>query len=145
MYRQRIIKMNIPNKPRVKTSLELAQAKEQQRFKNSYLFINTNFKRRSQPIFVLACCESQRCIKLDLSELLFKTDYEILQIVASFVKDDFYTSDAKAGIWGEIVSYTWHHRDDETYHFDIDGSYEKVDEKPIQTKATLSINGKTIC
>jgi hypothetical protein len=65
--------------------------------------------------------------------------------VANFVKDDFYTSDAKAGIWGNIVSYTWNHRDDETYIFNPDGSYVKVDIKPIQTKATLSIGGRTIC
>lgn len=49
------------------------------------------------------------------------------QELANFVKEDFYTSDGKAGVCGNIVSYTWHHRDDETYIFRIDGSYEKVD------------------
>jgi len=137
--------MNIPTTAQQKTPHELAKAKELQRFTNSYLFIDTNFQRTTQPIFALACCEFQRRIKLDLSELLFKTDDEILQIVSQFVKDDFYTSDAKAGIWGNIVSYTWNHRDGETYIFDTDGSYKKVAIKPTQTKATLSIGGRTIC
>jgi len=145
MYRLRIIKINIPQTPRKKSSQELAEAKERQRFANSYLFINTNFKRTTQPIFALAFCESQRRIKLDIEELLFKSDNEILQIVANFVKDDFYTSNGKAGIWGNIVSYTWHHSDEETYIFNTDGSYEKIDTKPIEIKATLSIKGKTIC
>ena len=137
--------MNIPSTLRKKSPQELLKDKEQQRFTNCYLFINTNFKRTTQPIFILACSESQRRIKLDISEFLFKTDDEILQIVALFVRDDFYTSDAKIGIWGNIVSYTWHHRDDETYHFNIDGSYKKIDNTPIEQKATLSINGKIIC
>jgi len=137
--------MNIPTQPRLKSPQELAYNKEKLRFKNSYLFIDTNFKRSSQPIFILAFCESQRRIKLNLDELLFKSDNEILQIVAQFVKDDFYTSDAKAGIWGKIISYTWYHRDAKTYIFNTDGSYEKVDEIPTQTKATLSIGGRTIC
>ena len=145
MYRLRIIKMNIPQTPRQKSPQELAEAIEKQRFTNSYLFINTNFKRTTQPIFALAFCESQRRIKLDIKELLFKVDDEILQIVANFVKEDFYTSDGKAGIWGNIVSYTWHHKDDETYIFHTDGSYEKVDKKPTELKATLTIKGTEIC
>ena len=137
--------MNIPNTPRKKSPQELAIAKESKRFKNSYLFINTDFKRTTQPIFILAFCESQRRIRLNLENLLFKSDDEILQIVSQFVKDDFYTSEAKAGIWGSIVSYTWNHRDEETYSFHTDGSYEKIDIKPEQVKATLSIKGRTIC
>jgi hypothetical protein len=137
--------MNIPTTPRNKSTQELAIAKESQRFKNSFLFINTDFKRTTQPIFILAFCESQRRVRLDLERLLFKSDDEILQIVSQFVKDDFYTSDAKAGVWGKIVSYIWNHRDEETYIFHTDGSYEKIDIKPPQVKATLSVKGRTIC
>lgn len=43
-----------------KVSLELNKSKELrneiERFKDSYLFINTNFKRTSEPIFALVFC-----------------------------------------------------------------------------------------
>ena len=137
--------MNIPTKPHRKTPQELAYDKEKLRFENSYLYIETNFKRTSQPIFVLACCESQRRIKLNVEAFLFKSDEEILQMVSQFVKDDFYTSSGTAGIWGKISSYIWHHRDAESYLFHTDGSWDKLEVLSEDTKATLSIKGRSVC
>jgi hypothetical protein len=37
---------------------------EVEKFKDSYIFINTNFKRKNEPIFALALCENQRRISL---------------------------------------------------------------------------------
>ena len=47
---------------------------EVEKFKDSYIFVNTNFKRKNEPIFALAFCENQRRISLYKKEnLLFIT------------------------------------------------------------------------
>ena len=54
---------------------------EVEKFKDSYIFVNTNFKRKNEPIFALAFCENQRRIALYKKEnLLFKTIDEIFEI-----------------------------------------------------------------
>jgi len=78
--------MNIPTVPKIKTEEELTYEKEQQRFKNCYLFINTNFKRKSEPIFALACMEHKRRIyPRNIENLYFKSDDEILKVISKFV------------------------------------------------------------
>jgi hypothetical protein len=54
----------------IKESLEKENSyiKETERFKDSYIFVNTNFRRTTQPIFILAFCESMS-IPLSLDTL----------------------------------------------------------------------------
>ena len=146
MYRLRIIEMNIPTKVRVKTENELAYEKEVERFKNSYLFINTNFKRKSEPIFALACMESKRRVfPQDIENLYFKSDEEILKVISQFVQEDYFTCDGRIKLWGQIYSYIWHHVDGKRYVFQPDGDYRVSYDRVNERAATLSIKGKNLC
>lgn len=55
---------------------ELNQAKklndEVKKYKNSYIYIDTNFKRTTQPIFMLAMMQGARYLYFDKKELAFK-------------------------------------------------------------------------
>lgn len=63
---------------------------EKERLKGSYIFVNTNFKRKNEPIFALAFLESKRNISLcDIKELLFKSEEEMLKIVSNLVKNHY--------------------------------------------------------
>jgi len=137
--------MKIPIKPRVKTKDELSLELEKERFINCYLFINTNFKRKSEPIFVLAFMEHKRRIAYkSIGNLYFKSDNKILEIVSKFVKEDYFTCDGTIKLWGDIVSYNWHHLDDKIYVFNKNGSFKISTRNIVESKATLSIKGKEI-
>ncbi len=113
------------------------------KFKDSYIFVNTNFKRINQPIFALAFCESLRRFKLPVDELVFKTKIEILEVVSNTVQSHYKISNGEIGIWGKIVNYIFHLNKDTTYIFGIDGTVEKltaIDE----SKAELFLNNKKI-
>jgi hypothetical protein len=130
MYRQKDNKMEekktigqkIPNKPKVYTQEELEIRAELQKFKDSYIFVNTNFKRKSEPIFALAFCEVKRNIGLDKISLIYKTDEEIFHIISEIIKEHYIDSDGNIGIWGDIVNYVYHHSDGEAYVFDTEGT-----------------------
>ncbi len=135
--------MNIPTKPREYSSQELAQIDELEKFQDSYIFVYTNFKRKTEPIFALAFCEGQRKVSFDKNELLFKSDKEILDIISLNIKKHYKVSDGSIGIWGKIISYTWHHKDSKTYTFYPDGSFEQSCDY-VEPRATLSINKKDL-
>jgi len=137
--------MRIPQVPRIKTVQELALEAEQTRFKNSYLFIDTNFKRKSEPIIVLAFIGYKRRIHYNkIGNLYFKSDDEILEIISEFVKEDYFTCDGIVPIWGNIVSYNWHHVDGNIYVFNKNGSFKISTRNIVESKATLSIKGKEL-
>jgi len=132
--------MKIPQVPKVKNTKELAFENEQKRFKDSFLFIDTNFKRKSEPIFALAFMEQKRRIGYkNIDNLYFKSDDEILEIISKFVKDDYFTCNGRLQLWGNIVSYNWHHTDGKIYIFDKNGNYICSTKNIIESKATLNI------
>lgn len=110
---------------------------EVEKFKDSYIFINTNFKRKNEPIFALALCENQRRISLYKNEnFLFKSIDEILEILSIEIKKHYLLNSYKLGIWGKIVSYQVHIFDT-IYTFDTNGSLKSNDVIIFENKATL--------
>ena len=110
---------------------------EVEKFKDSYIFVNTNFKRKNEPIFALALCENQRRISLYKNEnLLFKTTDEILEILSIEIKKHYLQNSDKLGIWGKIVSYQVH-LFDTIYILDTNGSLKSNDVIVFENKATL--------
>ena len=133
----------IPTKPKVYTKEELEIKKELEKYRNNYIFINTNFKRKGEPIFALAFCESVRRIKLDSSKFIFKTLDEILVIISDIIKEHYIESQGNIGIWGDVVSYIYNHIDGEAYIFDINGN--QIESEPVfESKAILTIQGKQL-
>ncbi len=106
--------------------------------KSTYIFINTNFKRTTQPIFALAFCESQRRIKLNLNELIFKSDIEVKEYISEIVKNHYKETSGSIGIWGNIVSYLYHYKDNTRYIFNTDGILME-NEDVFESKAILTI------
>ena len=109
-----------------KVSLELNKSKELrneiERFKDSYLFINTNFKRTSEPIFALVFCKGKRRISLYKDKkYLFCSLNEILNMVSIEIIKHYIFNDGKASIWGKIENYQLH-LFGEIYTFDTKGN-----------------------
>lgn len=82
---------------------------EIEKFKDCYIFINTNFKRKSEPIFVLALLENKRRISLYKNEkYLFKSLNEILNMVSNEIIKHYIFNNGKCFIFGNIVNYQLH-------------------------------------
>lgn len=110
---------------------------EVEKFKDSYIFVNTNFKRKNEPIFTLALCENQRRISLYKKEnLLFKSTDEILEILSIEIKKHYLQNSDKLGIWGKIVSYQVH-LFDTIYILDTNGNLKSNDLIVFENKAIL--------
>lgn len=113
--------------------------KEEEKFKGSYIFVNTNFKRRSEPIFALAFYEKSRNISLYKKEdLLFKSNEEILDVLSNQIKSHYEENIDGLYIWGKIVSYQIH-LFDKTYIFDVNGNLCKDVNEVFESKAILII------
>ena len=116
---------------------------EVQKLQNDYIFVNTNFRRTTQPVFVLALCESKRRIKLDAKKYVFKNKTEILELISKSVKQHYLSTKGTLGIWGKIENYIYHHKD-KIFTFDTDGT-KIIDDEVDESKATLSVKGKLLC
>ena len=118
--------MNIPTKPTEYTDEEILEMKEKELLSKDYLFVNTNFKRTTQPIFVLAMMENKRYIKMNMKELYFKDIDSKLNLISSFVKKHYKENNGKLEIWGNIQSYQYH-INKEIYIFNSTGTIIKVE------------------
>lgn len=113
--------------------------KEIEKFKDSYIFVNTNFKRKNEPIFALALCENQRRISLyKIENLLFKTIDEIFEILSIEIKKHYLLNKGTLKIWGKINSYQIH-LFGKIYVFDINGNLQINDEIVCENRAVLEI------
>jgi hypothetical protein len=138
MKPKKTIGQKIPTKLKTYTPEELAYKKEYENFQGCYIFVNTNFKRKNEPIFVLAALEHRRRLSLPKDDLVFKTDEEIFKIIGNLVKNHFIKTGGKLDLWGKIANYNYHHKDGKSYVFDTNGNMV-ADEKVIESKAILSL------
>ncbi len=105
---------------------ELNQAKklndEVKKYKNSYIYIDTNFKRTTQPIFMLAMMQGARYLYFDKKELVFKSLDKQLQFISKIVKNH-YKKIKKLPLFGEIAGYKFNHLG-KNYSFGVDGTLQ---------------------
>ena len=94
---------------------------EKKSFSRCYIYINTNFKRTTEPIFALAMMESARRIKPNAEKFLFKSDKEVFAIVSDIVKTNYKETGGELKMWGKIVNYVYHHKDGKSYVFNVNG------------------------
>ena len=104
-----------------------------------YIFVDTNFKRTTQPVFVLAFCEGLRRIKLDKETLYNNSKEQRLSKVSKIIKKHYEKSGGELKIWGKIHSYNFHDIDGLVYVFDTDGKLIQKDAHVDESRATLSV------
>ncbi|MCZ6159529.1 hypothetical protein [Campylobacter ureolyticus] len=92
---------------------------EVNKYKNSYIYIDTNFKRTTQPIFMLVMMQDVRYLYFDKKELAFKSLDKQLQFISKVVKNH-YKKIKKLPLFGEITGYKFNHLC-KNYSFDTDG------------------------
>ncbi|MFL1707458.1 hypothetical protein ACHJH3_10775 [Campylobacter sp. MOP7] len=95
---------------------------EKRRYKGSYIYIETNFKRKNESIFMLAMTQRVRYLSLKpiLNELYFKSIDIKLKIISEFIKDHYKTTKTLP-LYGDITGYKLYLLNN-TYSFDTDAN-----------------------
>ena len=97
---------------------------ERAKFRGSYIYIDTNFKKFNEPIFALAMAQHLRYISLltqFLDELCFKTLDAQLKIISKIAKN-YYHKTKTLPVFGEITGFKLCFLG-KNYSLDTDGNF----------------------
>jgi len=118
---------------------EKVYIKEVERFKGSYIYVNTNFRRKNEPIFILAILEKNRYVSLYKDRnLLFKSTSQILEILSQRIQEHYEANKEGLVVWEKIVNYQVHLKD-KIYIFDTDGVLQQDAVPVYESKATIGL------
>ncbi len=112
---------------------------ELRKLKDAYIFVNTNFRRTTQPIIALAFMEQKRLILPTKEKLIFKSTEKKLSIISSFIKSHYKNNNGKLDMWGKIDSYIYHQNRNKKYTFDTKGNLIKDAQHIIESHATIEV------
>jgi len=109
----------------------------------SYVFVDTEFKRENQPIFVLAFCEGERHLEVDY-EIRIKPLHEQVKYVQSLVAQHYKDTAEKIGIWGEVKRYVFFYAQGCKLALSLNGVIINEPEEASISRATLTAGGAGI-
>lgn len=123
-------------------SIEDEYLDKKNRFK-SFVFIDTGFKRQSQPIFMLMALEHYRYLYLDyeirLTPLANQIDY-----VKKLIREHYKNNDGDLDMWGIITKYSFCYDEGKYIEFTPDGDVlGETDGKNI-SRAEMRLNNKNL-
>lgn len=106
---------------------------EREAFK-PYLWVDTGFKRRSQPLFALAVCEHQRYLDFPKGFWRLSIDRKLGRAQCR-VREHVYETGGDLGIWGEIKQYWFYYKKDAAYLLALNGEVIGKHEGQIASQA----------
>ena len=108
---------------------------ERVKFRGSYIYIDTDFRRKGEPIFALAMAQHLRYISLTpfLDELCFKALHEQLEVILKITKN-YYQKTQTLPIFGAITGFKLYFLG-KNYSIDTDGKF--VDKEIYEQVATI--------
>jgi len=109
--------------------------------KNPYIFVDTHFKRKGEPVVALAMLESKRRINLDKKMYLEKSEEEINAYISNAVKLHYKWNNGTLPLWGEIRAYLYYDAEGNRTVYSVLG--EVLDDDEVQeTRASVSLKNK---
>lgn len=105
-----------------------------------YVFIDTNFKRESQPIYILSLCEEQRRLHLDY-EVRTKPIHKQVEYIQRLVKQHYDNCDGSLKIWGNIQRYVYFYAEGCKLAISPDGVILNDPEVVNISRATVTVGG----
>ena len=108
---------------------------ERVKFRGSYIYVDTDFRRNGEPIFALAMAQHLRYISLTpfLDELCFKALHEQLEVISKITKS-YYQKTQTLPIFGAITGFKLYFLG-KNYSIDTDGKF--VDKEIYEQVATI--------
>ncbi len=108
-----------------------------------FIFVDTGFIRKSQPIFILAFLESSRNIYLEF-ETTKLTLPEQIETVKSIIKEHYTKNNKELYMWGEIQQYRFCYQEGKAIIMSPDGDVLSETDNPKINEAKISIGNKNI-
>ena len=110
---------------------------ERVKFRDSYIYIDTDFRRKGEPIFALAMAQHLRYISLTpfLDELCFKALHEQLEAISNITKD-YYQKTKSLPVFDEIKGFKLCFLG-KNYALDTDGNF--VQKEIFEASAWINI------
>jgi hypothetical protein len=102
-----------------------------------YIWVDTGFVRKSQPIFALAVCEHQRYLEFSEGFWRFSIDRQ-LGSAQCRVREHVYKTGGDLGIWGPIKQYWFYYNKYAAYLLARNGEVVGKHEGPVPNMATGS-------
>jgi len=109
--------------------------REKDTFK-SYLYIETNFKRKNEPLFVLASLENRRYIDVDGIQGEYLNDQ--LKYIQQLIRSH-YAEQTELAVWGEISQYVYFYGEKTIIIFSTSGEVVDTVETYSTSRATIHI------
>ena len=108
---------------------------ERVKFRGSYIYIDTDFRRKGEPIFALAMAQHLRYISLTpfLDELCFKALHEQLKVISKITKS-YYQKTQTLPIFGAITGFKLYFLGKD-YSLDTNGNF--TDKEIAEQVATI--------
>ncbi|HTN35130.1 MAG TPA: hypothetical protein VL091_14070 [Marinobacter sp.] len=103
-----------------------------------YLWVDTGFKRTSQPLFALAFCEHQRYLHFPKGFWRLSLDKQ-LGHAQWMVREHVYETGAELGIWGDIKQYWFYYKKDTAYLLARNGEVIGKRDGPVSSKAKVNL------
>lgn len=109
---------------------------EREAFK-PYIWVDTGFQRKSQPLFALAACEHMRHLDFPKGFWRFSIDRQLGRAQCR-VREHVYETGGAIGIWGEIKQYWFYYKKNAAYLLARNGEVIGKREEPIPNEASVS-------
>jgi hypothetical protein len=109
--------------------------KEEREAFKPYLWVDTGFKRTSQPIFALAVCEHQRYLDFPKGFWRLSIDRQLGRAQCR-VREHVYESGGELGIWGHIKQYWFYYKKNAAYLLALNGEVTGKHEGPVPSQTT---------
>lgn len=107
-----------------------------------YIFVNTAFKRKNEPIFVLSLSEHIRRIYPDKIKVFESSDNGLCE-AKRLLQDHYIETDGNLPVWGKILNYVYHVRNTK-YVLSKDGEVLPDNKNIQESKASLLVNDRDI-
>tara|TARA_R110001599_G_C12222386_1_gene657416 strand:- start:38 stop:607 length:570 start_codon:yes stop_codon:yes gene_type:complete len=88
----------------------------------TWVFVETYFRRTTQPIFMLAALETQRRFKMDKSIYVLPLEDQ-LPLIMPILGEHYLTNSGALSFWGDIVEYKYVYADDRQLVLDTQGNF----------------------
>lgn len=108
--------------------------KEEQEAFKPYIWVDTGFKRQSQPVFALAVCEHQRYLDFPKGFWRLSIDRQ-LDRAQCRVREHVYGTGGELGIWGHIKQYWFYYKKNAAYLLALNGEVIGNYEGPVPNQA----------
>jgi hypothetical protein len=117
---------------RIKRRLE----EERNAFK-PYIWVDTGFERKNQPVFALTACEHMRYLDFPKGFWRFSIDRQLGRAQCR-VREHVFETGGDIGIWGQIKQYWFYYKNDAAYLLARNGEVIGKREGPVPNGALVN-------